>query len=262
MDTATKQTTKRAAPQTVKLTAKAVPALKPQMVRRDVFDSDVRGLSLRIATSGVRSWCLHYRVGKQKKRWTIGPADERRGGLSLASARSKARSALTALHDHGIDPAETKRANRTASTFGELVDAFLKDRAKRKSIGQYERVLRKVFLPVWKHRAAKEITRRDVAEIITEIATSAPIGANRALAYVSAVFTFGVRRFWIDTNPCWKIERKNEGDGRSRVLTDDEIRELFDAHLAADPAQVYCRFEGAAHSIGTLAKRINRFANG
>jgi integrase len=225
MQTATTKT----GPRSVKLTAKTVTKLKPATVRQDVFDSEVRGLTLRIAASGAKTWCLNYRIGKRKRRWTIGPADQRRGGLSLAAARSKAKSALTALHDHCVDPADAKRAKRTASTFDDLFAAFLKDRAGKKSVAEYERVVRKHFLPDWKHRAAREITRRDVAEIIDDIAASAPIGANRALAYVSAVFTFGVRKFWFDTNPCWKIARRDEGDGRERVLTDDEVRELFAA---------------------------------
>jgi len=223
--------------QPIKLTTKAVSTLKSKgKKQRDWFDTVVRGLSLRVTETGKKSWTLQYRIGKTKRRWTIGVADENHGGISLASARRKAKSALTALRDHGIDPADVKSANRKAKTFSDLVESFLKERAGKKSIGEYERVLNKHFLPNWKHRAAKDITKYDVGEIIQGIADKKkPVAANRALAYVSAVFTFGVQRheYRLETNPAWKIERAKEPakvtKGRKRVLSDDEIRELFTA---------------------------------
>lgn len=61
---------------------------------------------------------------------------------------------------HGRDPANQKRTDRAAQTFGDLVDAYLKREKLPSPIGtrswpQYERALTKEFLPVWKNRAAR-----------------------------------------------------------------------------------------------------------
>lgn len=96
-----------------RLTARLVGSLKPTGAQYDVFDALVRGLTLRVSLSRAKSWTLSYRVGARKRRWTIGPCPT----VSLASARKRAQSALTALHDHRIDPAATKRDDRNAETF-------------------------------------------------------------------------------------------------------------------------------------------------
>lgn len=46
------------------------------------------------------------------------------------------------------------------------------------------------------------------------------------------------------------------------VLSPLTIRELFDARVQADTHHVYCRFEDEAITLGALAARVNRFANG
>lgn len=81
----------------------------------------------------------------------------------------------------------------------------------------------------WKHVKVREITRamvREVFEAITD--RGAPIGANRTLALMSKIFNFALQRDWIDGNPAALIE-KNDEESRARVLSDDEIRELWAA---------------------------------
>lgn len=238
--------------QNVKLTARTVAAAKSNGRQRDIFDREVPGLTLRISAEGDRkAWTWIYCIGtnkqddpqdgsvdplrrkpkQQKKRIKIGDAD----ATSLETARKKARSMRAALDDQGIDPAVAKREKQkeqTAETFRHLFEEFLK-RKKKPGVGirswpEYERVVRKVFLPLWKHRPAKSIRKFEVRDVIEEIAAKTPPAANRALAYLSAVFTFGIEREWFESNPCWKIQRKEE-QSRDRRLSDDEIRELLAA---------------------------------
>lgn len=256
--------------QNVQLTAKHVEKAKSNGRQRDIFDREVPGLTLRISAEGNRkSWTWVYYVGpskaqaakarrletsppengepaetRQRKRIKIGSADS----TTLETARKQARSMRAALEERGIDPALAKlerQKEQTAGTFGDLFDAFL---AKAKKPGgirswpEYERVIRKIFLPRWKNRPAKSIRRFEVKDIFDEIAAKTPPAANRALAYVSAVFSFGVEREWFELNPAWKIERKEE-KSRDRCLSEDEIRELLTA-LAA--IRTFKRTDGAA----------------
>jgi integrase len=234
------------------LTDKAVRSLKPQPGKRvERFDGAVPGLSIRVAESGAKSWTLNYRehiksedggwtAGRRLRRWTIGPFPT----VSLASARKKAQTALTHLKDRGIDPAATTRAARNAETFGELVESYLKVAKQPPPVGKRswqedQRILNKIFLPDWKHRAAKDITRRDVRAVIEDVASSAPVAANRALACVRTVFNFALKRDWLLANPAALIEMQEETP-RDRVLTDDEIRELW---AALDAAKVLKRVD-------------------
>jgi integrase len=82
-------------------------------------------------------------------------------------------------------------------------------------------------LPAWRHRRVVDIRRRDVRELVERKAQSAPIQANRVLERVSAMFTFAVEQDWIESNPAWRIKKPGQERSRDRVLTRDELRELW-----------------------------------
>ena len=62
-----------------------------------------------------------------------------------------------------------------------------------------------------------------------EKAGAAPIQANRVLERVSALFTFAVDQDWIEANPAWRVKKPGRECSRDRVLTRDELRELWPA---------------------------------
>ena len=79
----------------------------------------------------------------------------------------------------------------------------------------------------WRHRKAKDITRRDVREMLDAIVDrKAPIMANRTLALARKVFNFGLERDLVESNPCHKIKPPSREQSRERVLTDE--RDLID----------------------------------
>jgi integrase len=53
--------------------------------------------------------------------------------------------------------------------------------------------------------------------------------ANRILARVSRLFSFAVERDWIEANPALRIGKPAEREERDRVLSRDELRELWTA---------------------------------
>lgn len=76
---------------------------------------------------------------------------------------------------------------------------------------------------------AKEITRRDVRNLLEEIAERAPIMANRTLALIRKMYNFAIERDWVEANACQGIKWLAPERQRDRVLSEDEIRRFWAA---------------------------------
>lgn len=224
----------------VALTDRTIKSLRPPADGRiDVWDETLPGFGLRVSSTGRRTWVLMYRRNGLLRRFTLGiyPA------LGLADARQKARDAL---HDvaHGGDPATTKIAERHGETFADLAHEYVERHAKKKRSGGREdiRILygsphkkktgkrpHEPLVKRWGAMKVKDISRRDVRNLLEEIADRAPIMANRTLALIRKMFNFGIERDWVEANPCQMIKRLAPERQRDRVLSEDEIRRLWTA---------------------------------
>lgn len=194
--------------------------------RTDYPDDKVKGLVLRVTPTGVKTWCLRYRLHGESKRYTLGSAES----LTLSKAREAARKALYGIAA-GTDPAEAKRKKLTT---GHTVEALVRDylahvKPKKRSWQQDAWILRHHVLPHWKHAKVSELTRRHVRELVEPIAArGTPVMANRVLATLCTVLNFGIARDWLTFNPAFKMERPGgEIASRDRVLTDDELRAFW-----------------------------------
>jgi integrase len=219
-------------PQAKKLTPVSVANAKPGKTRREISDGG-SGLWLIVQPSGRLSWAARYRLNGKPQKLTL-------AATSLADAR---RQAAEALHEvaQGRDPAAGKitakkaKAERAGDTVESLAAEFLEKHAKRKtrpaSWQQAERVFRKEVLPAWAGRTVHEIRKRDVVSLVEGIAEDRPILANRALEHVRGWFNWMLARDVVDKSPCIGIKPPSEEVSRDRVLTDDEIKQLW---LASD----------------------------
>lgn len=173
----------------------------------------------------TKTFFVRYRVGKRMRRLTVRDANR----MTLADARGQAR-ALMVTVDNGDDPAIARAVSRRAETFGELWGEYLERHARRnkRSWRDDERIAKADLLPLWRHRKAKDITRRDVRDILDAIIDrKAPIMANRTLALARKIFNFGLERDLVENNPCHKIKPPSREQSRERVLNDDEIRAFW-----------------------------------
>ena len=98
-----------------------------------------------------------------------------------------------------------------------------------RSWSEVRRILEKEILPTWRHRRVADIRRRDVRELVEQKAQTAPIQSNRVLDRISALLTFAVDQDSIEANPAWRIKKPGSERSRDRVLTRDELRELWHA---------------------------------
>ena len=223
----------------IALTDRTVRALKPPSTGRlDVWDEDNPGFGLRISAEGRRTWILMYRMGKKLRRLTLG----RFPTLGLAAAREKATDALREV-GKGQDPGQRKIEERRAETFADLAREYIERHASKKRSGREDiRLLngsphkkktgKKPHVPLvtrWGDRRIKDIKRRDIRELLDEVAARAPIMANRTLALVRKMFNFAIEREWLEANPCHMVKRPGEEKQRERVLSEDEIRLVWKA---------------------------------
>ncbi len=94
------------------------------------------------------------------------------------------------------------------------------------------RLLGKELVPIWGHRPAPDITRREVVHLVENIAKrGAPIVANRTLSLIRLIFNDGLRRGFptLEANPAHLVEPPAEESGRDRYLTREEIKVIWQA---------------------------------
>ncbi len=207
----------------------------PPSGRVDYFDEKVKGLGLRVSSTGKKIWIVLFRVRgeTEKHRVTLGSYPS----ISLADARDKAR-AMMVEAAAGLDPSAPKKAMKKSPTFEELANEYLERHAKvkKRSWQEDERILKKDVFPSIGKRKALDIRRREIIELLDEIAgRGAPIAANRTLAVIRKAYNWGIQRDLIDVNPCVQIVAPGQEQERDRVLTEDEIRKVWAAIEALDP---------------------------
>ena len=81
--------------------------------------------------------------------------------------------------------------------------------------------------------AVKEVTRGDVARVhekVTEL--SGAVSANRVLNSLSTFFVWAIGKGHREDNPAAFVPKNGERS-RTRVLSDDEIRKMWQRHRGA-----------------------------
>jgi integrase len=220
----------------VRLTDKAVAAIRPKAHRYEVWEG--AGFGVRVSPRGVKSWVWVYHCHRRSRRLTLGtyPA------MSLSDARVKlanARKLLDTGNDPGLIEVSQRKAERLAETVSELVEEYLERyaRARKRSAFEDERILHKDVVPAWRHRKAKDISRKDVIALLDGIVErGAPIQANRTLAVVRRMFSWAVGRDLVPGNPCFAVKPPGKETRRDRVLSLEEISVFWRALKRPDLA--------------------------
>jgi len=152
-----------------------------------------------------------------------------RDGLGAKPSR-KAFEGRKAVLNRGEDPADEKKERREADTVADFAETFIEQHAKKKQ-RRWRAVKSRLdndVLPKWKHKLMRDITRRDVRELIEDIAARpAPISANRVRALLSKFFKFAVQLDVVDFNPVADTPRPGVERRRDRVLSGDEICQFW-----------------------------------
>lgn len=215
------------------LTDRFIQGVKPTGAIKAYTDTVVKNLSLRVMPSGHKSWSVRYKVRGRGMRVTLGDVTT----MTLAAARVKARELLLTVTNGG-NPAAEKQAARTAQTMQDLAEQYIEEWAKprKKSWKADDNLLRRKILPRWRHRAITDITRKDCIALVRGVAEKAPIVANRVGALLSKIFSFALDLDLVQHNPATRIHRPGKEQQRDRVLSEDEVRTLWQSFSALEPS--------------------------
>jgi integrase len=228
------------------ITHRFVEAVRPRAARAEYADGGCPGLYLIVQPSGTRSWAVRYRHNGVNGKRTLGRAGN--GSLTLAAARAAA-----AAHRHRLErgvahsPVGATAATAVAGKSGgggdsveAVVAAFLEKHAYRKTRASTawaaERVFNRIVLPAWRGRTIGDIRKRDVIDLIEDVAASGRgCLANKTLAVLSKFFNWLVGRDELALSPVTGVERPYQEKERERVLIDAEVRALWGACVGNGP---------------------------
>lgn len=219
----------------------------PATGRREHWDAHIRGLGLRISSSGVKSWVLMTRrleLGEWKPaRVTLG----RYPGMTLSQARAEAVKAKAAAQA-GEDPGAASVAKREAiiaasrDTFATVRAEFLvkyRGRQQRRpapsTLEQMTGILAGKDFDRWANLPLAKITRRDVLNVLDGImARGTEVTANRTLSYLKILFKWARDRDIIAVNPALDLKKPGLERVRERVLSREELRVVWQATTNPD----------------------------
>jgi integrase len=202
-----------------RLTVKDVEARRAGASRREIPDDYLRGLYLIIQPTGAKSWAVRYRLGGKPTKHTIGsyPA------FGLKEARDKGAEILRAVAE-GHSP---RRA--AGGTVAAAVEQFIERHGKnyRPKTLYYVRAWLQYAVDAWGDRKLDSLARADVRSMLDRI--EAPMVANRVHGIVRKFFNWCVENDLIANSPATGVRAPNKEVSRDRVLTDDELREVWRA---------------------------------
>lgn len=144
--------------------------------------------------------------------------------MGLAQARAAWREARENAA-MGRDPGLARRRDKPAVAFASVAEEWLKrDQSKNRSFGEVKRIIDREVMPAWDHRGVDEIDRRDLLDLIDDIADrGAVIMARRVQTHLHRFFKWCVGRGIIEINPVADLPKPGSETRRNRVLSDEEL---------------------------------------
>lgn len=250
------------------LTVNRIINAKAKPARQEIPDGLLVGLYLMVQPSGAKSFAVRYRYAGQPRKLTLGafPA------ITLEAARDIGGKALRAAAE-GRDPATEKQALKGAEKkakaeeergkrdlFENVAREFIERHAMKNNRETSWRETARILglkpdpdnsgklliverttdkpptvLNLWSGRKVQEITKRDVIALLDTVRDRAPVMANRNLAAIRKLFNWCLARDVIQVSPCSLIEPPAPERSRDRILSDDELRLVWNA-TGADPS--------------------------
>lgn len=220
------------------LSDKGILALKPRAKGYAFPDPEMRGLYIRVRTTGVKSFAAVTRNPAGKQVWiTIGQTDK----VDIAAARQQARTIIERVRA-GLPAFETAP---TKNTFEDIAEQWLKRHVQAKGLRserEVTRLLKAHVFPRWRDRDILDIKRSHLAQLLDRVEDAH--GARQAdyvLAIVRGIMNWFATRHDDFVPPIVKgMRRTNTKErARARILNDDEIRAIW---KAAESNGVYGAF--------------------
>ena len=208
------------------LTHRTIETLRPAEAPYRVPDQRCKGLAVRVAPSGVKTWDLAYRIrgtGKMR-RLSLGRTTD----VSLEQARERANE-LTSAARGGRDligeEGEARDAAASRMTVASLIDLYLRRQVvgRLRTAKSIESRLRRTLAPILERYAA-DICRRDVRAILDSIVDQGQgREAEKRRQVCTAMFRWALSQDIVEADPTAGLTPYERSAPRDRVLTLEEI---------------------------------------
>ena len=118
----------------------------------------------------------------------------------------------------------------------DVVELFITEHvSKTRSAREISRLLRRKVNPRWGTRSVHEIGKRQIIELVTEVAArGTPSAANKLLKVVKAFLGWCVGRAILDVSPANGLAAPARERARDRLLEDDELARILRAARQMD----------------------------
>lgn len=176
--------------------------------------NDMDGLSIRVLTSGTRTWQFRYRLGGKSQRISFGIYPE----VTLRDARDL-RDRARSLVAKGECPRSVRQSSAhelsdDAVTFADVAERWhelrvgrLKSESRQGSISQSQRYLAKEILPVIGRKPIASVTRAEVLAILRKIEARGALNiAEKVRTWLSQIFRHAIAEGHIQLNPASDLD--------------------------------------------------------
>jgi integrase len=203
------------------------------------------GFAVRVTAAGTKSFVLFHRAGGRKYLETLGRWDEnpQGGTLTVRDAIVRADKLAKDIKNGRREDPRPERTRRlqdgdrpsgldVAGLLDKFVERYLKKDAQLRSAEMIEATFDRLVKPAIGKLGIYEIRRSHVVDMLDDIADeNGPVMADRTLAYVRKAFNWHATRDDEFTPPIVRgMARTKPNDRkRKRILSDDEIRDLWKA---------------------------------
>lgn len=215
--------------QALMLTHRSIESLAPKPKAYRVRDLRCRGLAIRVAPTGEKTWDLAFRVkGRGYRRMSLGNFRD----VNLEKARSRANE-LTSAAREGRDLVAEREEIKKADENETNVESFLQIYSKRRLEGRlrtaHEIKLRldRTLRTLLKKRLSA-VTKQDLRKIIDNVIDRGKLReAEQQRVTLSSMFKWAFSQGYIESDPTNGLTPCSKVHFRDRVLDESEIALLW-----------------------------------
>ncbi|MEW8459903.1 MAG: tyrosine-type recombinase/integrase [Candidatus Thiodiazotropha endolucinida] len=230
-----------------KITKTLVEKSTPRLERYYIWDVEIKGFSLLVLPSGVKSFTYQYRSPSGRtRRTTIGKFSTT---MTADLARKRAKSLRRAVED-GRDPLEEAKAEKNAITVHELLERYLEsakfaEKAETTQSVDRGRIARHL-IPILGRKIAKKLKPDDIRRAYASIrdgktacniktgvrgrarVTGGEGAARMAIRVLRSILNWAIDEGYISSNPAAGVKIGADGIRSTILESADQYRALFE----------------------------------
>lgn len=194
---------------------------------QEYSDTLVSGLKVLVGKSGNKKFLFRYTLRQRKCSVALGGF----GALTVDEARVIANK-YKALVAQGRDPKQEREEFKNRITFADFVSGHYLPHAKsyKRSVNADESKFKLYLIPKFGDEPLADMTTQAIQGYHNHLrVTLSPATANRHLALLHRIFSLAIQWGYCEKNPASGINKFQENNKHQRFLSNDEIRQLFDA---------------------------------